>query len=300
MAGITTTDALQDSSPTVISSARIVREQRGGFPRLCDVRTLGNGIGPDWNEVSLNQLTARNVSEDELLDDPQQLTDSLITITPQVSAIQTLITDKVAARISANAFARTGGLGQNAIQRKKDEDGVGLASTATTDLGTSTAALATADIVAAAVRIRSNPTDPAPDTDPIYCVHHGYALLDIWNEIVLTPLSGANAANAASTAGMLNQSTMPIYNSGIVGTVHSAIMVENGNITIDATPDAVGLAFARSGVVLVQGRSPRIEMERVQIGGGATAMFHYDEYAYGERGAGLWMYGLTNDATAPT
>jgi hypothetical protein len=41
-------------------------------------------------------------------------------------------------------------------------------------------------------------------------------------------------------------------------------------------------------------------VERKQIGGGADAIFHYDEYATAERGGGVWMFGLLSDATVPT
>ena len=43
--GYTTTDALADSLPTVISSARQVREFAGVMPQLVDKVTLREGIG---------------------------------------------------------------------------------------------------------------------------------------------------------------------------------------------------------------------------------------------------------------
>ena len=56
--GNTTTDAMQDSLPTLIASARIVRENEGVMPQVVEKQTLGKGIGTTWNEVSLAQLTA--------------------------------------------------------------------------------------------------------------------------------------------------------------------------------------------------------------------------------------------------
>ena len=61
--GYTTTDALADSLPTVISSARQVREFEGVMPQLVDKVTLGEGIGLSWNEVSLAQLSAQVITE---------------------------------------------------------------------------------------------------------------------------------------------------------------------------------------------------------------------------------------------
>src|SRR3990167_11241296 len=122
--GFTTTDALADSLPTVISSARIVREYEGTMQQLSDRKTLGEGIGLSWHEISLAALEALTVTENTELDNPQQMSDTLFTITPSVVAVHTVITDRVAARISKNAFAQTGGLAQNAAEREKDEDGL--------------------------------------------------------------------------------------------------------------------------------------------------------------------------------
>ncbi len=59
--------------------------------------------------------------------------------------------------------------------------------------------------------------------------------------------------------------------------------------------------FAQEALILVQGRSPRTETRREpHIGGGSTSVFLYDEYAYGERSAGNWLYEIETDATAPT
>ena len=54
-------------------------------------------------------------------------------------------------------------------------------------------------------------------------------------------------------------------------------------------------------LVLVEGRSPNVETKRMpELGGGATALYFYDEYAFGERSAGNWLYEVQADATLPT
>ena len=150
-AGDTTTGSLADSLPTVIASARQIREQEGVVPNLVDKITLGEGTGLSWNEVSMAQLTAQTVSETTRLDNPQQMSDTLLTITPTVVGIHTLITDRVAARISKNAYAKVGGLAQNAIQRKKDEDGLTAIDGASLTIGGSGSALTTGMIAAAEI-----------------------------------------------------------------------------------------------------------------------------------------------------
>ena len=287
--GNNTTDSLADSLPSVISDARIVREQEGGIDQLCDRKTLGQGIGLSWNEISLAALTAMAVTEDTVMDNPQQLADTLFTITPTVIGIETLITDRVAARISKNVFAKTGGLAQNAMQRKKDQDGITVLDGATTALCGAGSTLTTGHITAAVRRITSNATEIGKP--PIYIVLHGYQIKDLEDELL------AGVGTYAIPEGM----TARVFTEGYRGKIASAAIYENGNITIDSSDDAKGGVFAKEAIVLVQGRSPRAETRRrPNIGGGATSIYHYDEYAYGERSAGNWLYEVYSDATAPT
>ena len=95
--------------------------------------------------------------------------------------------------------------------------------------------------------------------------------------------------------------TVDVLQNGFRGMIWGAQLYENGDITIDSADDAKGGVFAKEGIVLVQGRAPWSEVRREQhIGGGATSVFLRDEYAYGERSAGNWVFELYSDATAPT
>lgn len=287
--GLTTTDALADSLPTIIASARIVREQKGGMPQLVDRVTLGVGVGLSWNEVSLAQLTAQEVTETTELDNPQQLSDTLFTITPTVKGIQTLFTDRVAARISSNAFARTGELAGNAIERKKNQDGLVTFSGAGTGLAGAGTTLTSGHIAAGSVQITSNVTEPG--MLPVRFVGHGFQIKDFYDEI--TAAFGTSMVPEGMSAS--------VFASGFRGAILSADVFENGDISIDGSDDAIGGVFARDAIVLVQGRAIRTEIRREpHIGGGATSIFIYDEYAYGERSAGNWLFSVTSDATAPT
>lgn len=293
-AGNTTTQSLADSLPTVIASARIVREQAQVMTSSVDRVTLTRGTGTGWNEVSLEQLTAQAVTENTELDNPQQLEDTLFTVTPTVVGIQTLITDRVALRISRNAFARTGRLAQNAIERKKDEDGLTAIDGATTQLGAAGAALTSGDIRAARYRISSNATEPAPPSQQYFGVFHGFQIRD-WEEEILSP-----ATNGDIDLQLQDGLTAQVFQNGFRGTIGGVMIKEDGNLTIDSADDAKGGVFHKEALVLVQGRSPyALTRREPHIGGGATSMFHYDEYAYGERSSGNWLFELIGDATAP-
>jgi hypothetical protein len=287
--GYTTTDSLQDSLPSVIAAARIVREYEGVMPHLVEKHPLGEGVGNTWNEVSLAQLTAQAISETTELDNAQQLSDTLFSITPTVIGIHTVITDRVAARISKNALAKTGALAQNAIQRKKDKDGLTALDGATTSLCGAGVTLTSGYIGAAVRRITSNTTEPG--YPPIRFVGHGYQIKDLEDE--LTASVGTYPIGDGLTAR--------VFSDGFRGKIAGAEVFEDGLITIDSSDDAIGGVFSQAALVLVQGRLPRAEVKRrPELGGGATSMYYYDEYAYGERSSGNWLYEIKSDATAPT
>ena len=290
-AGDTITQSLADSLDTVVASARQIREQEGVMPNLVDKVTLEDGTGTSWREISMAQLTAQAITETTRLDNPQQMSDTAFAITPTVVGIQTLITDRVASRVNKKSYAQLGSLAQNAIQRKKDEDGLAVVSGATTQLNTAGAAMASSFIAAAVYQISSNATEPG--NPPYRAVLHGFHLKDIWDELT----AAVDTVERSDISGI----TARVFQEGYRGKIAGAEIFEDGNMSIITGDDAVAGVFAQEAIVLVQGRSPRTAtVRREDIGGGATVMYLYDEYAYGERSAGNWLFSIIADATAPT
>lgn len=286
---ITDTGSLADSKQLVIDSARIVREYEGVWSRTCDVQRLGEGTGLSWEEISLAQLSAQAITETTVLENPQSITDALFTVTPTMTGINLIVTDRVYRRMPKKVIAKMGALSQNAIDRKKDEDYLATFAGATTTLSGTGTTLASGVIGAAKNRITSNVTEPATGT--IVCVLHGYQIKDLQDEVV------SGVGTYAIPSGL----TEDVFRRGFQGTVAGVNVYEDGNIAITATPDARGAVHAREALVMVQGMSPRTTTRRrEEIGGGAEEMFIYDEYALGERSAGNWLYGILTDATAPT
>ena len=302
--GNTITDSLADSIPTMIAAARIVREFSGVMPNLVDRQRLSENTGTVWNEVSMAKLTAQAVTESTELDNPQQMSDTMLSITPTVIGVHTVLTDRVAMRISANAFAQTGSLAQNAIERKKDEDGLTAIDGASTEMGTAGLALDTSLIAHAVYRITSNTNEPAPASSPISAVFHGFQLVDIDDQLTTAGIAvvasggiSEGQVGAPLTSGIAAETFQNKYR-GMIG---GARLYEDGNLSIDSDDDALGGVFSQQGLILVEGRSPYVETKRMpELGGGATALFHYDEYAYGERSSGNWLFEVQADATAPT
>jgi hypothetical protein len=294
--GNTTTSNLSDSLPTIIASARIVREYEGTMTSdsVVDKVTLDENTGTIWNEVRLDKLTAQGVSETTMLDNPQQMSDSLLSLTPTVAGIQTIVTDRVYRRLSSNVLAQIGVLGQNALQRKKDKDGLTQLDSFSTALCGAGATLTVGHVSAGQSRIFGNTTEPAPPGN-VSVVLHPFQLKDIQDQLTV-----GITTTASNGAGSIDGMTAEMVRNGFSGQLFNANVFTDGNITIDSSDDAKGAIFHQMAIILVEGHAPKAEnRRRPDIGGGAEEIFLYDEFIFGER-RDEWGYELYSDATAPT
>ena len=290
--GNQTSGSLQESLPKLIASARQVREFVGVMPNLVDRQRLGANTGENWNEIDLSQLTAQNLAEDQMNDNVQRTEDTLLAIKPTITGITTILTDVTQGRLSSNVLGQMGTLAQNAIQRKKDEDGLNVFAGAGTTLAGTGTSLSLGHISAAAVRITSNATEMGNAEAVV--VHHGFPLKDIEDEL----------RGGVGTNPIMPGITADTIANRFRGTVTGAQVFEDGNIAINSTPDARGGVFARGtggAIVLVEEANISVEtLRRPEIGMGADQVFVRDFFAYGERSNGNWLFALLNDATAPT
>lgn len=288
--GYTTTGELADSLPTIIASARIVREYEGVMQRLVTPESLGEGEGLTWHEVSFAQLNASDIAETTMLDNPQALSDTDFNVTPTVTAIHTVITDRVKARISKNALGKIGSLAQNAIERKKDEDGLTALDGASVSLPGAGSTLTSGHISAAGSRVRFGAANE-PSNPPHYGVLHAFQMKDLYDEVTA----------GVGTYTIPEGETARVYREGFRGSINGVMLFEDNNITIDSSDDCKGGVFAKEALVLVQGRNSRaVPLRNEKLGGGADELILYDEYAYGERSATNWLIEIHSDATTPT
>ena len=290
--GITITDSLSDSLPTVVSAARQVREYKGVMTQVVDKQTLGSGVGNNWREIDLAKLTAQRITETTEEDIPQELSDSAISVTPSIISVHTVVTDRTARNISKNVFAKVGSLGQHAIERQQDKDCLTVLDGASTSLCGAGTTLTAGHIAAAAYRIRGNTSEPWDG--PVAFVLHSFQMKDLFDQLVAGV--GTYDISSGVTADVFKNSfNLPIAN---------AQAHVDDNISIDSADDAIGGVFAsgaNGAIILVQARMPWVKTIRNEkLGGGATEVLHRDEFAYRERSSGNWLYEIKSDATAPT
>ena len=285
-AGNTTTGSLADSLDTIAAAARSRRQFDGVMPQLVDRVELDSNTGTVWKEVLLANLAAQAVTENTVLDNPQQYDDSAITITPEMVQIQTFITDKTGRNLSSKVLAKMGSMPGEAMMRKKDQDGL-TAADASTQLGAAGTPVQTGDVAAARYRITSNATEPGPM--PISGVFHGFAIKDFYDELI----------GGSGTYPVPDGATATVFQSGFNLPIANVTIHEDGNISIDSSSDAKNFVFSKMAWVLVEGMTIRTETRREpHIGGGGDSLFLTDEYAYGLRNSN-WTFEIIGDATAP-
>ena len=285
-AGNTTTGALADSLDTIAAAARSRRQFDGVMPQLVDRVELDANTGTSWKEVVLANLSAQAVTENTVLDNPQQYDDSAITIPPEMVQIQTFITYKTGRNQSSKVLAKMGAMPGEAMMRKKDQDGL-TAADASTQLGAAGSPVQTGDVAAARYRITSNATEPGPM--PISGVFHGFCIKDFYDELV----------GGTGTYPVPDGATATVIQSGFNLPIANVSIHEDGNISIDSSNDAKNFVFSKMACVLVEGMTIRTETRREpHIGGGGDSLFLTDEYAYGLRSSN-WTFEIIGDATAP-
>jgi hypothetical protein len=230
------------------------------------------------------------VNETTENDNIQQVSDTDFSIKPTMIQIATMLTDKVSRNITKNGLREIGKLGQRAMQRKKNIDGLtAIDSTGSTQLGAAGSAMTFGLVASAVSQITGNTTEPGHQ--PIRFVAHPFQMKDIYDQFT-APVGTYDISEGAS---------FRVFKEGFKGMINTAQAFENGDLPIDATStDAKAGVFSKEGIVLVEEASPRMETERKpRIGGGSTIVTHTDGYAYGIR-QNQWVHEILSDATAPT
>lgn len=289
----TITQDLADSLPVFIASARSVRENRGVMPQTAEIHTLDPNTGEDWKEITLAQLTAQAIQETTNLQNPQKFTDSPQTITPTLVGLPTLVTHRTTRKISRLTVMEMGALSQNGMVRKNDQDGITIMDGFSNSGPGTGVTLATNFLRHMVANVEGNTTEPSPEGTPIFIVLHSFHIADIEDEML----------SAVGTDHITVGVSAEVFARQFVGTIANAGVLKDNNIPIDGTPDAKGGVFSRSAMLLIRGTSPYVlTKEEPGLGGGSTAIFHYDEYAWGERtsqGTSVWGREVFADATAP-
>jgi hypothetical protein len=293
VAGETTTGSLAGALPQIVADARIVKEFDGVWRRTCDIKRQTPNTGLNWTEFSLNQLERQEISETQDNRNFQQLSGTLQEIEPTMNQIIVKITDRTHRKIASVVDSKIGVLAGNAMSRGDDEDYLALFLTfATTNSPGSGNPMSFGYVSSAKTNVTSNVTEPS--MAEVFTILHGRQIKDIQDELV------AGVGTYTIPVGL----TAETFRKGFAGTVAGSMVFEDGNIAVDATPNANGATHSREGVIAAVGLDVKSETDRdLYFGGGADVISLTNEIAFAERKSGstqVWAYRHLSDATAPT
>jgi nucleoid DNA-binding protein len=291
----TNTAQLSDTIQTVISEARYTEQIKEVISGVCWKITKPLHDGSTINLPYWGTVSANNLSEGIDMVNPQAMEDTNIQFTPGEVGAQILLTDKVTRDNNEDVLRAAGRILGEAMIAKREQDLAGQFADATTDLG-GTGSAATLGIIAAArATLAGNSlSNGGPAPMPYGVIHHPYVLLDLVD--ALTPTAPGSNSHIAVGSGIA-EDTLANYT---VGRVFGMPVMESANISIDGTPDAVGVVLSMGtggGLVLATANEWGISPERDESLR-ATELNVVGEYAVGEYLPG-WLVSLTNDATAP-
>ena len=293
---ISTTTVLSDTISTVISEARYTEQIKEVISGVCWRITKPLHDGSTINLPYWGTVSAKSLSEGIDMVSPQAMEDTNVQFTPGEVGAQIVLTDKVARDNNEDVLRAAGRILGEAMVAKREQDLAGQFTDATTDLG-GAGSVATLGIIAAARALLAGNSlaNGGPAPMPYGVIHHPYVLLDLVD--VLTPtLPGSNSHIAVGSG--IAEDTLVNYT---IGRVFGMPVLESANISIDGTPDAIGVVLSMGtggGLVLATANEWGISPERDESLR-ATELNVVGEYAVGEYLPG-WLVSLTNDASDPT
>ena len=248
MAQTATTGNLENAQRIIIASARYTEEHNAPAMNLIEQFTLPKG-SKQVTVPKVGQMDMTDLVDGQDIIDEEDIGMTTVDLTAAEVGAKIVITDKLARQSAQNVFSIIGRQLGDGMARKKDKDVLALYSGFSTDIGSAGRSMSLANVSATVAYAKGNKFG-----SQVYIVQHPFAVWDI-----------ANAAVTAST-------TYPVpagWSADLLGNFFSGLrpmngvpIFEDGNITIDASDDAVGVCADRSALAVLKSVDTRTERQR--------------------------------------
>jgi hypothetical protein len=149
--GITSLTQITNAIERYIDEVQFVADDSGIFERLITTRRFPRGKGLLWTEPYFGTLTATDLVDGTIFDDPTLITDSAFTLTPTEKGIQVLWSDRLVRAMKENFPRIASEMSGNALAYRMDQDLITVAQSGGLTLGGATVP-ATTGIISAALR----------------------------------------------------------------------------------------------------------------------------------------------------
>lgn len=262
MAGPTTTAEIDDAVEKTLAASRYTMQERPGVVKgTMRQETLPTGGGPSINIPKYGTVTTYALTEGVDMTQAQQITDTVMTITPSEYGAQVVLTDLMLMQSRDEFFAVAGRILGESFTRQMDQVLCDDFASHSLGVGSAGTSMTVGHIMAGEASLTYNgPANSTagrggePATGMIHCVQTPAAL-----HTVRKGLSGAVSAIGATTQAD-KPSVQSLTTDFMVGgvRVHSDI-----NISKDTSDDAIGIIRAEDADIFVShGGGPSAERER--------------------------------------
>ena len=284
----TTIAELQDTVDTIHEKALLTSQFGNPMAALCWKIRKGKGHST-VNVPYFGVVTADVLSEGVDMVTSKTMKDTNVQVTLNEVGAKIILTDVALEDDKEELQGIAGSMLGNAVAKKQDTDLLALLDNGTNTVGASASTLTMGYIAAAkALLIGNAESTGGPAPMPYVVVVHPFQTLDIVD--VMTPVLPAydSASNGWQSPG-INFSDEVLRNYTI-SRIFGMNVVEDGNITIDSTPDAKGGVFAQGdmgAIILATSRDWAVRPERDE------SLRGWELNCVGRYGVGNYLNGWT-------
>ena len=248
MAQTATTGNLENAQKIIIAASRYTEEHNAPAMALIESFSLGKGE-KQVTVPKVGQMSISDLQDGVDIIDEEDIGMTTVDLTAAEVGAKVILTDKLIRQTSENVMSIVGRQLGDGMARKKDNDVTALYSGFGTDIGSAGRDMSLANVSAAVAYAKGNNFG-----SQVYINHHPFAVWDV--------------ANTAVTAS----STYPVpkgWTEDLLGNFFSGLrpingvpIFEDGNITIDASDDAIGVIADKSALCVLKSVDTRTERQR--------------------------------------
>ena len=248
MATTATTGNLENAQRIILATARYTEEHNAPAMNLIEQFTLPKG-SKQVTVPKVGQMSMSDLVDGQDIVDEEDIGMTTVDLTAAEVGAKIIITDKLAQQSAENVFSLIGRQLGDGMARKKDSDVLALYSGFSTDIGAAGRSMSLANVSAAVAYAKGNKFG-----SQVYIVQHPFAVWDIANTAV-------TASSTYPVPAGWSQDLLGNFFSGL-RPINGVPIFEDGNITIDASTDAVGVCADKSALAVLKSVDTRTERQR--------------------------------------
>jgi N4-gp56 family major capsid protein len=294
----TTISELQDTVDTIHERALLTSQFGNPMAALCWKINKGKGQST-VNIPYFNTITADVLTEGVDMVTDKKMQDTNVQVALNEVGAKIILTDVALEDDKEELQGIAGNMLGNAIAKKQDQDLLALLDNGTNSLAGSGTTLTMGHFAAAKALLLGNAeSSGGPAPMPYVAVIHPFQTLDLVD--VMTPIVPVVSAASIGYQAMPGSFGEDVLRNYTISRIFGMNVVEDGNLTIDASADAKGGVFAQGNqgaIALVTARSWDVRPERDE------SLRGWELNCVGRYGVGNYLNGWTvelyADATTP-